>query len=366
VGKRYRIEGRLGLGSTADVYLTVDTRLGRPVVVKQLTQNASENDELRSRFLSEAHALSQLCHPNIVRVLDFGAPLDERPYLVMEALHGETLAALLSRRAHQPVEISLMIAQQTAFGLEAAHRAQVFHRDVKPDNLFLVGPCGAPFGVKIIDFGMAKIPRSNGSSGVHTVLGTVEYMAPEQVMADPVDARTDIYGLGILLFRLFTAHLPFEAPLGLDLLSHQLFSPVPPASWINDELDPRLERVVTRATRKHPANRYQSMTQLLADLHEAMSASGTGPMSQPLVTDPDVYEPQNPKGREVAELLAARYQTIAPARYAQSEREAALSQVTFRTEPPGTLERPQPELQSEPLTELRSGVDADAWPTGHR
>ncbi|MGC4065868.1 MAG: serine/threonine-protein kinase [Polyangiaceae bacterium] len=222
---RYRIEGRIGSGSTADVYLAADLLRNRPVVVKQLTDDAMANDELRRRFLSEAETLAGLSHPNIVRVLDYGASLDERPFLVMEPLRGETLGALLARRPHQPVELALMIATEAAKGLAAAHAQQVFHRDVKPDNLFLIGPRGAPTGVKVIDFGMAKLPRSNGTSGVHTVLGTIEYMAPEQVMADPVDARTDVYGLGILLFRLLTAHLPFEAPLGLESVeSSALFS----------------------------------------------------------------------------------------------------------------------------------------------
>jgi serine/threonine-protein kinase len=335
------------------VFLAADLLRSRPVVVKQLTDDAMANDELRRRFLSEAETLAGLSHPNIVRVLDYGASLDERPFLVMEPLRGETLGALLARRPHQPVELSLMIVTEAAKGLAAAHEQQVFHRDVKPDNLFLLGPRGAPTGVKVIDFGMAKLPRSNGSSGVHTVLGTIEYMAPEQVMADPVDARTDVYGLGILLFRLLTAHLPFEAPLGLDLLSHQLFSPVPPASWLNDELDPRLERVVMRATRKHPDNRHATMAELLADLEWARrDAASDPPAESPVLrVDPDVYEPRNPKGREVAELLAARYQTIAPAAYLSAQ-EAALSLMNFRTSPPGSLDCPEPE----PSSALDSGL----------
>ena len=339
IGKRYRIEGRLGLGATSDVYLTVDTRQDRIVVVKQMTERACANEELRARFLSEAHALAQLRHPNIVRVFDFGAPQDERPYLVMEALQGETLASLLTRRPHLPIELALLIACQAAQGLESAHQAGVIHRDVKPDNLFLLGPIDQPFAVKVIDFGMAKIPKSNGSSGIHTVLGTVEYMAPEQVMADPIDGRTDVYGLGILLFRLFTGHLPFDAPDGMDLLSHQLFSPVPPASWIHEDLDPRLDYIVTRATRKHPDNRYPSMQALLLELDTATLLDTAGPWSLHCAVDPDVYEPQNPQGCEVAEMLAKRYQSIAPARY-QVERSGAFAKPDPGSAPEQDVSRP--------------------------
>lgn len=334
VGKRYRLEGLLGCGATSAVYLAVDTRLGHSVVVKQLTASSTKNDELRRRFLLEAEALAALQHPGIVRVLDFAAPSDERPYLVMEALVGETLASLLRRRPLLPIDVALVIARHTAQGLEAAHDAGLVHRDIKPDNLFLLGPLDDPFGVKIIDFGMAKLPQSNGTSGVHTVLGTVEYMAPEQVMADPVDGRTDIYAFGVVLFRLFTGHLPFESPEGFDLLSHQLFSPVPPASWIHEGIEPNIDALIARATRKHPDNRYPDMATLRADLDIVFGLTSGSPTSAELRVEPDVYEPQNDKGREVASLLAERYKTIAPCRYDRSAQEAALSLMRFQTLPP--------------------------------
>ncbi len=334
VGKRYRLEGLLGNGGTSNVYLAVDTRSGHNVVVKQLTADATENEELRRRFLLEAEALADLRHPGIVRVLDFGAPCDERPYLVMEALVGETLASLLKRRRLLPIDVALVIARHTAQGLEAAHVAGLVHRDIKPDNLFLLGPLDSPFGVKIIDFGMAKLPQSNDASGVHTVLGTVEYMAPEQVMADPVDGRTDIYAFGVVMFRLFTGHLPFEAPEGLDLLSHQLFSLVPPASWIHGGIEPHIDALVTRATRKHPDNRYPNMQSLIADLDAVLGLNSGPPACTDLLVIPDVYEPQNDKGREVAALLAERYKTIAPAYHDRSAQEAAMDLLRFQTLPP--------------------------------
>ncbi len=205
-----------------------------------------------------------------------------------------------------------MIARQTAEGLTAVHARGLVHRDIKPGNLFLLGRHGAPFGLKIIDFGMAKLSDSNDASDVQTVLGTIEYMAPEQTMADPVDGRSDIYSFGIMLFRLLTGRLPFQASEGFDLLGHQFFSTVPAPSWFDSSIEPRLDAIVTRATRKHPDNRYPDMLALMTDLDAAVEHSGGEPPHTNLVVEPDVYHPQNQKGREVSELLAKRWATLPP------------------------------------------------------
>jgi serine/threonine-protein kinase len=331
LGDRYRIEGLLGSGGTANVYVAVDTRIGHSVVVKQLNRDGVDNEGIRARFLAEGEALANLQHPRIMRVLDFATGRDGLPYIVTEALVGETLASLLSRRPLLPPAMTLMIARQTAQGLIAAHRAGIIHRDIKPHNLFLLGQRGAPFGVKIIDFGMAKVTRADRSSadvtsdptGIHTVLGTIEYMAPEQAMADPVDGRADIYGFGIVLFRLLTGHLPFPASTEIDLLCHQLYSPVPSPSWFDDTIDPHLDAIVTRATRKHPDNRYRNVRAMLSDLDVAMGLCHGDPADTALVVEPDVYRPRNAKGREVAELLAERHATLALNQIGQSARDAA-------------------------------------------
>jgi eukaryotic-like serine/threonine-protein kinase len=325
LGDRYRIEGLLGTGGTADVYLAVDTRIGHSVVVKQLNHEGASNPGIRERFLAEAEALSNFQHPRIIRVLDYAVDCDGLPYLVTEALVGETLASLLRRRPLLPLSLALMIARQSAQGLTAAHRGGLVHRDVKPDNLFLFGPRGAPFGLKIIDFGMAKMLQSPDASAMHTVLGTIEYMAPEQVMADPVDGRTDIYGFGIVLFRLLTGRLPFAAAAGIDLLCHQLFSSVPSPSWFDDAIDPHMDAIITRATRKHPINRYPNMRAMMIDLDVVFGLCQGDPTDTSLAIEPDVYSPQNEKGREVAALLAERYASMATVHSGQSERDAAFS-----------------------------------------
>jgi len=210
-----------------------------------------------------------------------------------------------------PLDLALVLARQIAAGLAAAHGAGVVHRDVKPDNLFLIGPAGEPQGLKLIDFGYAKQLDKGPTSTANVVIGTAQYMAPEQVLCDPIDPRTDIYGLGVVMFRMLTGHLPFDADPGADLLSHQLFSPAPPPSWLEEDLDPRVEAIVLRAMRKHPDNRYPSMDALLSDLDRVLETrpgtEGESIPRVPLGKFPDVYKPKNTMGREVARLLASRF-----------------------------------------------------------
>lgn len=325
LGDRYRIEGLLGSGGTADAYLALDTQIGNSVVVKQLNRDGADSEGIRERFLEEVAALSNFQHPRILHVLDFAEPVDGLAYLVTEALVGETLASLLRRQPLLPMSMTQMIAKQTAEGLTAVHARGLVHRDIKPGNLFLLGQCGAPFALKIIDFGMAKLSDSNDASGVQTVLGTIEYMAPEQTMADAVDGRTDIYSFGIMLFRLLTGRLPFQSSEGLDLLGHQHFSPVPSPSCFQSSIEPYLDAIVTRATRKHPDNRYPNMHAMEMDLDVAFGLRLGEHIHMDLVVDPDVYHPQNQKGREVAELLAKRWATLPPIGNRPPERNAASS-----------------------------------------
>ncbi len=309
VGGRYRVLKRAGAGMTARVYFAEDIHTRKKVVVKQLTAEAARDVSLSTRFIHEVHAVARIDHPNVVRILDYGAPAYEQPFLIMEALPGEALSQLLRRASNLEFDLALFLVRQAALGLLAVHRTGTVHRDIKPDNLFLVGPPGNPTSVKIIDFGMAKLPDSRSSMGDgRFVVGTLQYMPPEQVLADPVDARADIYSLGIVMFRLFTGHLPFDVDGGLDMLGHQLLSPLPPLGWLNDTVDPRLESIIVRATRKRPQNRYQTMAALLRDLEtlgevplEAMNATAAG------LAEPDEYVPVTARAREIAVGLAQRF-----------------------------------------------------------
>lgn len=312
---RYKVHGYLTRGATARVYLAEDLVEGVPVAIKMLAPESIKSHELAGRMLREAEALRGIDHPNVVRVLDTGETLGGIPYLVLEALPGETLGDYLRRQGTPPFEVSLDLVRQAAQGLCAAHRAGIVHRDVKPDNFVLVGPTDEPYGLKLIDFGMAKLDGSGGTSGTHTILGTVEYMAPEQILAEPVDARTDVYAMGVVMFRLVTGHLPFETSLPADLLRHQLFSSLPPPSWFDDQLDPRIERMIFAATRKHPNNRYASMQALLDDLDALIGVSTGEVRGKDLQVTPDAYNPSSVRGSEALKILAekfGRFATLPP------------------------------------------------------
>lgn len=311
VAGRYRVEGFLGEGGTALVYLARDATSDELVVVKQMKPEVAHTPELRARFLLEAHALAAVDHPGVVRVLDIEEPEDEEPFLTLEALRGETLGDYLKREGVMPVEESVRLIRDAVRALDAVHEAGIVHRDIKPDNLFLVGEIGSPSSMKVLDFGMARLSDENYDENSTSILGTAQYMAPEQILVEPVDSRTDGYALGVVLFRMLTGHLPFEAHSKNDLLRHQLFSPVPPVSWLHEEVPLTLERIIHKATRKAPAARFASMKDLQSALDGLLGLEDP-PTSKKLSTvlpsaNEDIYEPVSERGRHVASVLAAEF-----------------------------------------------------------
>jgi eukaryotic-like serine/threonine-protein kinase len=312
LGGRYHVVEYLSRGATARVYLAEDTRgdLGR-VVIKMLAPEAGHDVEFRKRMLREGHTVRPIEHPNVIRILDVSDGSGGLPYVVMEALPGEPLGDRLRREGPLSNEKSLELAKQLAAGLLAVHNASVVHRDVKPDNLFLIERDGEPVQLKILDFGMAKLLTNTSarSSSPHTVLGTAAYMAPEQILAEAIDARCDVYAFGVVLFRMLTGHLPFETDVPADLLRHQLFSPIPPPSWLREGIAGGLEIIVLNATRKDPDNRYGSMAEVLADLQRL--EAGQDIELRSLLHQPDGYEAKTEQGRKAAEVLARRFGSYA-------------------------------------------------------
>ena len=304
---RYQVRGFMTHGSMARVYLAEDLVSHTPVVVKMLSPENAASAEFRQRLLREADAAKAISHPNVVTVLDAGQTDEGAPFLVLEALSGESLGEYLRREGTIPLDTALILLKQAAAGLGAAHRAGVVHRDVKPDNFLLLGPRGEPFGLKVIDFGLAKLWSSGEGSGAHNILGTAEYMAPEQILVEHVDQRSDIYSLGVVMFRAFTGHLPFESVGQSDLLRHQLFSSVPPPSWLNEDIEAEVDHVVLRATRKSRENRYPSMDALIADFDVLLGVDERTLVPVPLAVTPDAYEPTTERGQEAANLLATKF-----------------------------------------------------------
>jgi eukaryotic-like serine/threonine-protein kinase len=305
VGDRYRITGFVNKGATARVYLAEEVGTHEQVVVKLYTPDAAHSDDARMHFRGEAEILAKLSHPNIIKVLGFGE-LQGRPYVITEPLRGEPLGNYLRREGKMPTDLGLAMMRHAALGLDAAHQAGVVHRDVKPGNLFLLGPIANPYGLKLIDFGLAQGERS-ARPQTDLVAGTIEYMAPEQSVSDPCAARTDVYGLGVVMFRVFTGQLPFDVETDLELLAHQMYSPAPPPSWLDESIDPRIERIVLRAMRKRPENRYPNMTAVVTDLERVLGLSHDERVDEAPRSEEDTYEPLTPSGRASADVLKAQF-----------------------------------------------------------
>ena len=258
---RFEIVEWIGVGGMGEVYRARDTRLGREVAIKLIAERFARDSARVRRFEQEACAAGQLNHPNILSVHDVGVH-DGRPYLVSELLTGESLRMRLSHGRLAPRR-AIDYARQAAEGLAAAHARGIVHRDLKPDNLFVT----SDDRVKILDFGLAKLTQLNdheipagGDTEIGTVLGTIDYMSPEQVRGEPVDVRTDIFSLGIVLYEMLTRHAPFARATAADTMAAILKDD--PAASLPRDLPPALERILGRCLEKTRDSRFQSARDL--------------------------------------------------------------------------------------------------------
>ncbi|HEX9104182.1 MAG TPA: serine/threonine-protein kinase, partial [Polyangia bacterium] len=263
----YVIQRQLGEGGMGAVYLAEHPRIGRKVAIKVLLRELSANAQAVTRFFNEARASSEIRNEHIVDVLDFGELADGASYLVLEFLDGQTLTQLLSR-GPLGVRRTLHIVNGVGRALGAAHAAGIVHRDLKPDNVMLVKRGSDDDFVKVLDFGIAKLSQAQLEPGMKTktgaLLGTPSYMSPEQCRGLPVDHRSDIYSLGVMMYQMFSGTLPFEADgLGNLLLAHMTQEPVPLGERVPG-LPPHLGQVVARAMEKAPEARFQQVAEMLA------------------------------------------------------------------------------------------------------
>jgi eukaryotic-like serine/threonine-protein kinase len=278
---RYEVLRRIGEGGMGAVYEAKHTLIGKRVAVKVLLEKFHAQSDFVARLLQEARLASSIGHENIVDVTDFGTTDDGRSFVVMEFLDGESLAQLAMREAPLPIERSLRIARQVASALGAAHAKGIFHRDVKPENIYLVQRGDADF-VKVVDFGISKAVKPGGDEGpeayrlTHTglLLGTPLYMSPEQARgSEDLDHRVDIWALGVLLYESLTGEVPFRANNYLQIISqvltHEPLSPsrLRPELGIPDAVD----AVVMCAMEKDRARRYQTMAELEHDLERLLA-----------------------------------------------------------------------------------------------
>jgi serine/threonine-protein kinase len=268
--KDYLTIRRIGIGGMSVVYLVEHQRLKKQFAAKLLNAELAANPEAMARFETEAKAASSLEHENIVRVTDYGVATDGRPYIIMELLKGRTLDEQL---VDQPLtlEESVLVIVSVCRGLALAHADGIVHRDIKPDNIYLTQRANGTFGVKILDFGIAKAPLHTGRVTKHgQTIGTPHYMAPEACRGEEVDHRADIYSVGVLMYLLFTGKLPHHDDNFLALLRKQVLDPVTPPSQINPAITPALEEVILHAIAKDADDRYVSVDHLLSEFELAL------------------------------------------------------------------------------------------------
>ncbi|MEO7331975.1 MAG: serine/threonine-protein kinase [Minicystis sp.] len=267
---RYKIQRLLGEGGMGFVYLARHKVIDKKVAVKVLRADLAKDREILDRFLQEAKAASSIGNPHIIDISDFGDLPDSSTYFVMEFLEGQSLGALIEGDTRLPVDRICHIALQVTDGLAAAHERGIVHRDLKPDNVFVITRGTDHDFVKILDFGIAKVSGNANSklTKAGAVFGTPHYMSPEQAAGAPIDHRTDIYALGVMLYEMVSGQLPFNADNFMGILTQHMYkAPVPIRALVpGPECPPSLEAVVLKCLSKKPEGRYQSMEELGADL----------------------------------------------------------------------------------------------------
>src|SRR5690606_21636597 len=277
LGGAYQIRSQLDEGGMGLVYEAQHVRLKRSVAVKVMAGHLANDQNALARFTREAEIVSQLHHPHVVQVLDFDTTEDGRPYLVMELLKGLSLDAVMARSGLLDVSASIRIATQAASALSAAHQAGIVHRDLKPANIFLVDT-GEELFVKLLDFGISKKAGeearlgSTKLTGEFDILGTPEYMAPEQALGKTadVDARGDQYALAVILYEMLTGKVPFTADDVMELLQRVIRDiPLAP-SVLRPQLPAKIDQVILRAMAKSPQARFERIADFAHALEDGL------------------------------------------------------------------------------------------------
>src|SRR5579864_9230062 len=318
LGERYQLQDPIGRGGMATIYRGRDMRMERVVAIKVLREVYSTDPKFVTRFQREAKAASSLQHPNIVQVFDYGQT-DGNYFIVMELVEGTDLRRYLRSRGMLDIDRAIIIAHDVALGLGAAHRRQIVHRDVKPQNI-LVGKGGS---IKLTDFGIASVYKDINAERLTTTgmtLGTVQYYAPEQAQGEIVNPAADVYALGIVMYEMLTGRTPFDGDTPVAVaMQHIQEKPVPP-SHLNPQIPPALEEIIMRCLEKSPDRRYTDGSQLaraletLGDIETEETIAGTTTPGQgpaPITYSPIPPRP-NSSGRGAAGGTPPRGSTSSP------------------------------------------------------
>ena len=262
---RYRLEAKFGSGGMSTVYLARDTTLDRDVAVKVMHREMSEQADQLERFRQEARAVAKLSHPNVVAVIDAGED-GGFPYIVFEYVEGETLKQRIARVGALDPQEALAYAIEIARGLTVAHGRKMVHRDIKPQNVLI----DAEGRAKLTDFGISRQLEQDGMTATGRVLGTTDYVAPEQAMGQAVDQRSDVYSLGVVLYEMLIGQVPFHADSQVGVAMKHVNEELPDVQQRRPEVSAAAALVVERATAKDPEQRYQDVGEMIDDLSTAL------------------------------------------------------------------------------------------------
>ncbi len=284
---RYRLEARIGAGGMSTVYRALDETLQRPVAIKLMNREVATDSDQLERFRREARAVAQLSHPHVVGVIDAGED-EGRPYIVFEFVEGETLKERIRRLGRLPITEAVAYAIEIARALGAAHARHIVHRDVKPQNVLIDEEGSA----KVTDFGIARTLDEEGLTADGRVLGTTDYVSPEQALGQPVTGQSDLYSLGVVLYEMLTGEVPFKGENQVAVAMKHVREMLPDVQSRRPEVSAALAAVIDNATAKRVEDRYADDAELIADLEDvlaietARAGSATGEVTSVLRTLP--------------------------------------------------------------------------------
>ena len=288
LNERFRLEEKIGSGGMSTVYRAFDETLERWVAIKLMHREISEDSDQLERFRREARAVARLNHPHVVTVIDYGQD-DDHPYIVFEYVEGENLKDRIRRMGRLPVPEAVAYAIEIGRALECAHLNKLVHRDVKPQNVLIDSEGRA----KVTDFGIARSLEADGLTATGRVLGTTDYVAPEQALGEDTTAQSDVYSLGICLFEMLTGDVPFKADSQVAVAMKHVKEPLPDIRMRRPEISAALAAVVDNACAKETSNRYETAHEMVHDLEYALvleaqrSGATTGEATSVLRSLPD-------------------------------------------------------------------------------